>query len=259
MPETHHSSTQDLASKRLLFFFNHIRSAKDLVGSPLLSGAVSEMDEESTQQLAKGILETRIGLPTRRFTEVEQLKGIPGISPEVLKKTENHLGQPAAEIFKQDMYKQVILSNFELAYQQITFEEKEMFEAITADHTALSEAVAAHLLLESVGPLTEVEIRRQIRHSYVDAYTQGHLGSFAFALWFYTFDLDNWFSFDQVRESTERYLDVHPLSSDQQTLYLFKGFDNKLLNSGGRTIPDLPVVVNHDEMTLVIWTCMLKD
>ncbi|MEM6629039.1 MAG: hypothetical protein AAF694_05180 [Bacteroidota bacterium] len=259
MPETHHSSTQDVSSKRLLFFFNHIRYAKDLRGSYLVSDIDSETYEDRSQALSRNILETRMQLPARKFTQVDQLLEIPGISSVTLGELQNFLGQSAAELFKQDMYKQVILSNFECAYQKITFEERALFEATTGDRTALSEAVAAHLVLESIGPLSEVEIRRQIRHSYVDAYTQGHLGSFALALWFYTFALDNWFSFEQVRESTEKYLDVHPLSSDTQTLYLFKGFDNKLLVSGGRTVPDLPVIVNHDEMTVAIWTCLLKD
>ena len=258
MPELYQPLSQDLITQRILFFFNQIRSNKDLERSPLLAHNEESANLEG-KSLADYILEARMQLPLRRFTEIDQLQGIPGMNEESFTHLSRYMGLSAAEQFKRDMYDRVLLSNFELSYQRITFEDADFFASIISDKASLAETVAANLLLDSMGPLTEIEVRRQIRHSFLDTYTNGHLASFALALWFYEFDLDNWFTFDQVRESTEPYMDQHPLSSDRQDLHLFKGFDNKLLISGARTITHLPVVVNHAERSVTLWLCSLKD
>jgi hypothetical protein len=96
----------------------------------------------------------------------------------------------------------------------------------------------------------------QIKAAFADEYIIPHIASFAFALWFYRFDQDNWGSFERYRRETEKYLGF---LNENQTLILYKGVQNFLIFPVGVSVTDLVVVHNADEQTISIFTARLLD
>ena len=78
-------------------------------------------------------------------------------------------------------------------------------------------------------------------------------------MWFYSIDLDNWFTFEQAQKQTESYLDFFPIGPDTTELRMFKGFVNDMVLTGTISTVDLPVVVNRSEQSITIWSCELND
>lgn len=167
-----------------------------------------------------------------------------------------------AEAFRRAMYRHVIQDNFELKYHTIAFQDKEQFEEIANNPDRLQRLVSEnikYLASEGVGSQAIEKASDQAADVYIESLHSGYLASYAFAFWFFKFDMDNWFEFEQVREQTEQYLDISFLSSHEQAFHLFKGFENKRILKGGVNVLDLPVVTNFDEMTVSLWTCQLFD
>ena len=78
---------------------------------------------------------------------------------------------------------------------------------------------------------------------------------YAWALWFYRFDADNWFSYDRIREVINQYLSTS-WNEDMQ-LVLVKGFQGRpLWNSG---VSDMPVTLTEAEQTISLWRTELWD
>eukprot|EP00735_Rhodelphis_limneticus_P014688 TRINITY_DN875_c0_g1::TRINITY_DN875_c0_g1_i1::g.25388::m.25388 TRINITY_DN875_c0_g1::TRINITY_DN875_c0_g1_i1::g.25388 ORF type:complete len:233 (-),score=31.29 TRINITY_DN875_c0_g1_i1:85-705(-) len=76
-----------------------------------------------------------------------------------------------------------------------------------------------------------------------------------FGTWFYRFDMDNWFSFDTMWGKCSSYL-----AHFEQEFYLFKGFYHaKRLNTYDYGPTDLPVVIDHAEKSITLWTAALHD
>ncbi len=252
-----------LTEKRVLFYFNQVHSIKEITEVPWGdSGMGWGVAYGIGENVAHQIIEFRNNLPRRRFVSMEQLMEVPGLGREKIQDILYTLRIPSAEAFRRAMYRHVITDNFELSFYAITFDTSEAFEEAIQDLSQLKNIVSQHVkfLAHASAPDEELlKAQQQVLDAYVESVKMGYLASYIFAIWFFSFDLDNWFSFEQVREMTEQYLDITYLSSDEQSFYLFKGFDNGLILRGGRTVADLPVVVNHDEKNVTVWTAQLFD
>jgi hypothetical protein len=95
----------------------------------------------------------------------------------------------------------------------------------------------------------------------LDRYDTSAFGAYAFTLWWYKFDQDNWFSFEQMREAVGFYLDYYAYfnAANEQQLVLLKGFPNSLALGLLCPVAELPVVLNPIERGITIWTAELYD
>jgi hypothetical protein len=100
---------------------------------------------------------------------------------------------------------------------------------------------------------------RLLEPAYPEVFEDAHLGSFAFGLWFYRIDADNWFSFETVRKAAEAYLNTYDGYENRMELRLYKGFDNRDVLARPITPPDLPVVISYAEQSITLWRISLAD
>ncbi len=253
---------EPLIQKRLFHFLNRARTARVIATLDLIE---TEPDDRADygigETVAQRILDRRNELPRRRFTETTQLNGIKGLGEDKMEDLINTMAQSSAEAFRREMYKGVLLSNFDLKYYQIKLVDETFYESVSFQEKLRT------ILVDRFDDFFQIRISetdkqqalQELQEAYIDAYPRfTSAGSYAFALWFYHFDADNWFSFEQVRLPISRYLDGY-LTGDHLELYLFKGFDTSLIMNEGVTVLDLPVVVNRDEKTLTIWNGQLFD
>lgn len=162
-----------------------------------------------------------------------------------------------AQAFLEAMYSNnIILDNFTLKVYSYHFNDKDEFIKITGSASifrGMISSIISNICTDKFGNQEKCERRsRKIYDLYIEEFSSGFLGSYAFALWFMHFDGDNWFSFDAVHEQARQYL-------DSTELRLFKGFDNDGMLTMPVTVLDLPVVINYEEKTVSIWTGELND
>lgn len=257
---------QDLtpvAIKRLLYLLNQSRTVRDFLQIDLKSVLLSPdagKDYGIGEAVAQRIIQRREELPNRRFTQLSELDNIAGLGKDKIDDLVQFCSIPRAELFLRAMRSYVLPSNFELAYTSIPFEAAEPF----LDSEEIFREWLMSKILEGFAreeKLTEEDLFKlamQLQNAYVDEYEDGYIGSFAFALWFMRYDADNWFTFEQVREQTERYLQS-PFTGDNQFLQFYKGVENGRFFTGGIAVKDLPVTFNYDEQTYTIWVGRLFD
>ena len=253
-----------LVQKRLFHFLNRARTARaitkvDLTKSPL----PGKTDYGIGETVAQRIIDRRMELPRRRFTELSQLEGIAGLGKDKISDIVETLELPAAEAFRRAMFNGIIFEeNFELTFYSQSLEETKGLR-----YRFFQPELLKNLLLESLQKWSGMDIgsenldllRHEIDSAYIETYSNSaEADSYAWALWFYLFDADNWFTFEQVRLPIARYLGGY-FYGDEQTFHLVKGVRNSLFLKGGITVKDIPVVINHDENTLTIWKAQLFD
>jgi hypothetical protein len=165
--------------------------------------------------------------------------------------------------FRAAMYNEVIQSNWELEHHTIQFEDKADFDAIINSASTFVNFVATQVELisnEKYSNSKAAELAGELlKKCYLEPFPDPHYGAYALAFWFYQFDADNWFTFDKVRQETEQYLNFYSNWDDRLELFLFKGFDNAGILVSAVTQEDLPVVINHGENAITIWTAQLND
>ena len=250
-----------ILEKRLLYLFNQVRKVEDITS---ISWEMEDGDDEYGigEIVAQRIIDKRKTLSYGRYTSAEQLADIPGLGTEKIEDIVKTFSIPSAEAFKRAMFRHVLQTNFELTYHSISFDHQSAFEAVVKNPKIFKDTISKHVHELASEYTTEEALsnaKESLKTMYVETYKSGYVGSYAFALWFFRFDQDNWFTFEQVRKITEEYLDISFLSSDHQVFHLFKGFQNKDILSGGITTDDLPVVVNYDEQLINIWAGQLFD
>ena len=246
--------------KQILSFLNKARDPADIhiedTTNPGSGYAIGKT-------VATRILEWREQLPGRRFTQLEQLRHISGLGQDKLHDLVGNFSLPAAEAFQRDMTQRVLPANFSLHYDSIHIREPRNFHLIAQTPSRLLHLIAKRLEAITYETYGETRASRLLApllgHCYVDTYESGHTGAYAFALWFYRFDQDNWFGFEQVRQATAAYLERYEAQADRLELRLFKGFPNAGLLIDPITVPDLPVVVNYAEQVITIWRGQLRD
>ncbi|MEL6594107.1 MAG: hypothetical protein AAFQ68_28645, partial [Bacteroidota bacterium] len=153
--------------------------------------------------------------------------------------------------------------NWDVDHHTVQIPQLDKFRQITSSAASLAEFVATQiqtLVQKEKKNRTLAKLAAQsIRSAYPEHYSEAYLASYAWALWFFHFDADNWFSFDSMRLRIETYLSTFYYASDDISLYLFKGFDNNGTLTDGIGVLDLPVTVSYAEQSISIWWATLFD
>ncbi|MEO0900308.1 MAG: hypothetical protein AAFY71_28115 [Bacteroidota bacterium] len=251
----------------ILFFFNEARTVEEL-----RSDEISDHSKEDGsgytlgETVAQRILDTKNSLRGRRFQTFDQLDDIKGLGEDKIMDLAKSLGVPAAERFKRNLYDEeepILYSNFILNYHSYYEADRDKFLELTRDEEAFKKVVGklvSELSLENGYKKGEANSEiENLKDRFVDSYLSGFLGSYAFALWFMHFDEDNWFSFERIHSPIEPYLNAYPKYDMRLELRLIKGFQQAGTLAGGIAVNDLPVVVNHAEQVITIWSGQLND
>jgi len=255
--------TPDWVNNRIVGFFNRVKNADEITNGvsddPSCGGGYG-----IGNLLAVKILKQRNTLPARRFRTIDQLMEIKGLGKDKLKDLVHSLGTSAAEFFKTGLYENGIIykENWPVEYFSFPIKDKKTFQTIANNDGELRAFVSSSISKISrskrVKSAAHEAMVEQVESAYIDSYQNGtEEALIAMALWFYRFDADNWFSFDQMLMATRGYFDYHSVPVWEMNLKFFKGFEHRILN--GSTPKDLPVVVNHPEKTITIWTAALND
>lgn len=253
---------------RILNFLNAAQSAKDIAGKILDNPNVGG-ENAIGETVAARILEKRDSLQFGRFSSIVELEDIPGFGEDKMNDFIFTLGVRAADAFKKRMYDGIISDNWTLEHHTTIFETEEDFYITANIESNLVAFVADEVEKIALKNLENPDSNRDaaylakllVQKCYLDYYEVANFGSYAFALWFYQFDADNWFSFERVRTELESYLNYYAYlnAAYEQQLVLFKGFNNNPALVRAISPPDLPVVINPVERAITIWTAELRD
>ncbi len=264
MNESSFTGVEPWVFKQVLAFFNRAQTAS------VITEAVLDDPEYGSQgqgygigeTVAQRILDHKMTLRTRTYREWSELEAIDGLGPDKLRDLVYTFRFPAADVFVKSMYKDVILDNWQLEHHSRHIPDLKAFRSIATDERLLREQVEGMLADAAEKKFGPSELNklagRLLQGTYLDRYEEEDMGRFAWALWFYRVDSDNWFSFDRVREVIEKYLGAyywHP--DDAIHFHLFRGFRGEGIwrSSTG----DLPVTVNYAEQQISIWRAELFD
>lgn len=249
--------------KRIMTNLNSLKSAEALSKVVKDNPRSGNGGYDIGEKVAQRILDRRSELPSDQFTSIGQLKAVAGLGDDKFRDLVYTFGKPAAELFRQEMYDQVIGYNWNLAFHRVEFEDQDEFLALVDDLSTFREWMVytvADLARKRTGNCELFEkTTAQIASSCIQEYASGHVAAYAFALWFYRFDQDNWFTFDAVREVTASYLDYFTNPMERTELRMFYGFANQGLLAQPVTISGLPVIVNYAERAITIWSAELID
>lgn len=246
---------------RILTFLNRARTIEDFTQS----GAIQDNPDNGRgyaigAKTAQKILNYRNQLPGRRFRDLEQVLDVPGVGEDKLNDLAHSLAISADDFFVARMFDGVLLENWELSPQRQTFADEAEFKAIVQHEGTFKQWVAEHWVGEfhpfgnELGRFRHLAIRR----AFLECYPDGHLAALQLAFWFYLFDRDNWFSFRQVREACEEYLNYHSQPNRGMEFRFLKGLEDLEINPLSRS-NILPVVVNYAEQAITIWEATLND
>lgn len=265
MGQLNYSNLQTWQVNRILSFLNSARDASDITDSPLLLDDPNSGQGSSTigATVAQRILDARNVLPGRRFTSLSQLEGISGFGQDKLDDLIYSFGIPAAEAFKNLMYRDVIGTNWELNYHRFEISDRQTFLDTVNNDEEFTKFVRREIVqladAYSTDPDIKQKARQELRQSLLQNYPASYLSPYVFGTWFYAVDADNWFGFDQVYNASVSYLDFLAIGGQQSELRMFRGFDNAGLLVNAISSEDLPVVANFNEQAIVIWTVQLND
>jgi hypothetical protein len=251
-------------ANRIVHFFNTVQKPAEIV-----EGIMDDPgDQENTafrQSLARRILKVRESLPLQRFTDLAQIDAIQGVGPDKMEDLAYTFGVGASEAFENALFENgLLMENWTLLRYEWEAEDEAAYRAIIDNPEAFRETVhnlAMRAAMETAGH-SETEAKsltNSLRTDYIDAYHNStEEAAYAFALWFYRFDADNWFSHKAMFEQTNALFNYHSDPFTNMELRLFKGFDNNILLSLITNL-DLPVTVNDAERIITIWVVGLAD
>lgn len=262
MAQLNFDKVSPMAERGLLAFLNRAFFPKDILKLDLVKSKDSEQTDYGIGfKVAQRIIARKRELG--EFTELSQLNGIDGFGQEKFEDLVQTFSISSAERFRRTLYNEHILfENFEVKYHAITFDSLEDFLACVQDEEAFRQLIVNNLVHLASENTSEEDLQKActaIQQSYIEKFHSMHVASHAFALWFYHFDEDNWFSFSQMQSVSEPYLSLSYHESDVAGFYLFKGFENHLILKSGISVLDLPVVANPDELAVYLWGVLLFD
>lgn len=258
-------------ANRILAYLNSLRNADELTKSPEEGGDVKDDPISGSEgsgytigaTVAARIINTRNSLRGRRFSSIDQLVDIDGLGQDKLNDLAYSFSATAEDRFIRSLYDGIILDNWNVRYSDEHFEDRDEFESIVYNEANLENWVVEQVKKTS---LEQFDDRHRsllsgelARDRYIESYPEAHLGSYAWALWFYSIDQDNWFSFERIRTAIESFLGTYEGISGEIELRLLKGFPNWSGLAQGITPLDLPVTLNKVEQRLSIWAAELFD
>jgi len=244
---------------RILDFLNRARKVEDI--TEVKQSTNTKNPYSIGTIVAQRILGYRQKLaPFRRFTALSQLENIEGFGADKFNDLIRLLAHRADDAFHSAMYKGVIFDNWELKSHRFEFEEVQI---ITKSGSQLREIVADQIeqlsLAKNNNPTIARLGKKLIANSYIESFNTQEYAAIALAFWLYKVDMDNWFSLEQVLEKTRKYFAHYDRLEHRLELRLIKGFPNGELLVNALTTDDLPVIINHAEKIISIWTISLND
>lgn len=257
------TNIQPWVINRMLSFLNRAKHPSDIT-TLVTDNPYTGMKKSGYgigETVAQRILDRRKELSPSFFKEFSQLNGIEGFGQDKLDDLVYTFRLSSAEQFVQNMFNGVILENWELEHVSKEYKSYDEFVKVTKDPDLLREEVGvllnqiAELKFEG-SPLAGLA-NRLLQGTYLDIYEMADQAQYAWALWFYRFDSDNWFSFDQVRKAIQAYLEEYWNPDDYTGFALFRGYDGDEVWGSG--VFDLPVTFCAAELKLTIWRAELHD
>jgi hypothetical protein len=250
---------------RILNFLNDAQSTDDIIGA-VFDDPSDGVGNTIGRTIAAKILNKKNSLPYRRFTTIEELADIKGLGQDKFQDLVYTFGVSAADAFRSSMYDDGIIfeSNWDLFNYTTHFEDKEKFLAIANQEEEfrlfVARTVEKMCLERNEKNIDDCrDYSKNLLESYIDTYFNSTpAAEYAFALWFYLFDADNWFSYDMILEQVGEYFGYYTGYPWEMELKFFKGFDHQKLLPGITPL-DLPVVVNYPEQAITVWTSALYD
>lgn len=261
------SQVPNWVANRILAFVNRARSVADLLDGSVQDDPSDGPGRTLGPTVAARILRHKASLPRRRYTTFAELDDVQGIGPGTIQDLVYSFGTAADQAFQNDMYAKPIIykENWTLEFHRTAFEEQGSFREVVQDEKALRNWLVAQLgELGASRATTATQISNMqaaVSSAYVDRYSNSTpAAAYAFALWFYEFDADNWFSWERIQEACLAYFDYHMAGYPwEMELYLIKGFRQNGLIRNGITPDDLPVVINWAEQSISFWLSALYD
>jgi hypothetical protein len=255
--------TPKWAISRTLAFLNSATCVADITNG-IKNFSASEKGYTIGEKVAQRILDKRESLPYKRFSSIEELENIQGFGQDKRQDLILSVSMPADQYFQQQMRSQLLGENWNLNYHTITFKNPTDFLQV-----AENEATLTHYVSQEVGQIAIAQKGESdlfgrlaafiVPSCYVERFNSAEQARFAFALWFYKIDEDNWFSFNRVLELIQLYLTYHENDNQYMDFLFYKGFPNGIALVNGLTSKDLPVVINYAEQKVTIWTVELFD
>jgi hypothetical protein len=213
--------------------------------------------------VAQKILETRNQMPARRFRNLTQVLDISGVGQGTLQDLGYSLGIPADQYFVDLLRNEVLPENWSIVPYSLDFEGEEDFYEAAHNLSALTDEVSDEVerIVQSrtQDRLTAYLAGELLEKCPIEVADDPHQASLRLASWFYAFDADNWFGFQHIWETCERYLNYFPEWEYRLDTYFFTGFPNSGVLVDHISPRDLPVVVNFGEQRITIWTSGLAD
>ena len=189
-------------ASRIIQFFNKAERPIDIVQG-VLDDPNDNENEAFRLSLAKRILQVRNTLPVRRFRELAQIDAIPGVGPDKMSDLAFTFNIPASVAFEKALFDQsILLSNWTMLRHEWVSETDEEHQNMVNHPEHFRQIVrqlAVRAAMETAG-YDEDEAQQKtadLQTAFIDTYTNSTAeAAYAFALWFYRFDADNWFSFE---------------------------------------------------------------
>ncbi|MEM6342582.1 MAG: hypothetical protein AAF927_01835 [Bacteroidota bacterium] len=249
--------------KRVIAFINGAKKASDIV-ERVKDSPNNGQGYGIGETVAKRILSKRNSLPARRFRTIEQFSDIEGLGEDKFEDLLSSFNLLSAEEFRNKMFSDKFLyDNWEFGHHTLQFPDRKNFQQTVSSTESLKHYIAEQiktLVFKEQQNRTLAKLAAQsIRSAYVENYPEAYLASYAWALWFFGFDADNWFSFEAMRLRIETYLSTFYYASEDIGLFLFKGFENNGTLTDGIGVLDLPITVSYAEQSISIWWATLFD
>ncbi|MEL7159624.1 MAG: hypothetical protein AAFN92_02610 [Bacteroidota bacterium] len=246
------------AVERLLSFLNTSFTAERLLDNPAVT---TDPDGDGGyligEKVAANIVTHRRSLPRRRYTNLDEVLSVPGLGEDKLDDLLRNLSTPADEAFQTALFAGPLGENWRVTPATIPFRDDAGIIAATAGLDVLRRHVA-RAWAELRGEEDPQAAILRLRDAHVLTYEEGHLGSFAFAQWWYYFDQDNWFSFERMRLLCETYLGHHGNAPRNMHFCVVQPYGGHPLNMADRDLL-IPVVLNFAEWKITVWGAELFD
>ncbi len=213
-------------------------------------------------QGAQNILDARAALLTGQFTDLDEVLAVEAIGEDKILDIVDFLWFPTEELFRQELFREVLGGNWVVDYWRYTLEPEE-FDRLEQTPSLLQDFVSRKIN----------EIARQRSDNFVIGSLAGALldttfsdrvesltALIQFASWWFRFDEDNWFSFDRISEIINPFLNYY---NRQPGTYIdpvfYRGFQNGGTVADGISPDDLVVTLNPAERAITIWGISLFD
>ena len=249
---------------RALNFFNSVRSSKEITDRPQIKDDpfFQGMGYRIGEVVAERIIEVRQTLADQKFTSIDQLEAVKGIGEDKIHDILFSFQLSAAEAFLEDMYSNVIGDNWQLKHHTMVIRDREEFLQRVKNESDFRNTVGRHygkvLAERGMDPEAVRLAGLLLSKAHFETFDLSHFGGIDFGFWFYRFDADNWFSFDKIWTTCERYLSYYSHPTLPIELRMFKAHDIEGLQPLGSS-DIIPVVVNYPEQAISIWECELFD